>query len=111
MVYPDSIARGVRLSVWLALAVGAAFLFAALTVAQVLHPLNIAWARLALGLHHMISPIALGLLFFLVFSIVGLVLRAFGKDMLHLRQGPNQESYWIARTLPGPTPESMRQQF
>jgi hypothetical protein len=34
-----------------------------------------------------------------------------GKDPLQLRRDSDAASYWIHRTPPGPTPESMKNQF
>jgi hypothetical protein len=83
----------------------------ALAVPRILHPLNIVWVRFAILLHRIISPIAMALLFFFGFAITGLVLRAFGKDLLRLKALPDQDSYWITRDPPGPAPESMTHQF
>jgi len=38
-------------------------------------------------------------------------LRLLGKDMLRQRFDPAAGSYWIVRDPPGPTPESMEDQF
>jgi hypothetical protein len=38
-------------------------------------------------------------------------MRMLGKDPLRLRRDPDAASYWIHRTPPGPTPESMKNQF
>jgi hypothetical protein len=96
---------------WWALGLSALFLLLALAIPKILHPLNLVWAKLAVALHYLISPIAMGLVFFLAFAPMGLLLRAFGKDLLRLRRGPNTGSYWILRDPPGPSPESMTQQF
>ena len=38
-------------------------------------------------------------------------MRLAGKDPLRLRREPDAPSYWIVRDPPGPTPESMSDQF
>jgi len=50
-------------------------------------------------------------LFFLVVTPIGLLMRALGKDPLRLRFDHASGTYWIERRPPGPTPDSMRDQF
>ena len=57
-----------------------------------------------------VSPIVLGILFFIVISPVAIVTRLFGRDVLLLRKR-NVNSYWIERNPPGPQPESFKEQF
>ena len=96
--------------VWL-LAAAAMFAIAALAAPAVLHPLNVAWHRIGLVLHKISSPIIMGLLFFLVITPIGLLMRALGKDMLRLRVDLEAQSYWIRRDPPGPSGASMKEQF
>ncbi len=107
-VWPLVHGKPVRL--WMA-AVGAAFLAAALTRASKLHPLNRAWTILAILMHRVISPVALGVLFYLVVTPIALCMRWFHRDALRLRADPSAASYWVPRDPPGPTPESMLHQF
>jgi hypothetical protein len=83
----------------------------ALAVPRILHPLNIVWARFAILLHRVTSPIAMALLFFFGFAVTGLILRAFGKDLLRLKASHDRDSYWITRDPPGPAPDGMTHQF
>lgn len=41
--------------------------------------------------------VVLFLLFFLVLTPLGILLRALGKDYLALRKEPNATTYWISR--------------
>lgn len=95
--------------VWLGLAL--VFLALALTVPRVLAPLNRLWTKLGLLLHRVVNPIIMGLLFFLVVTPIGLIMRATGKDLLRLKRPKDQKSYWIERTPPGPAPDTMKNQF
>lgn len=99
---------GVRL--W-ALAVALAFLIAALLLPRALKPLNVLWFRFGMVLHHVVTPVVMGLLFFLTVTPVGLLMRATGKDPMRLRRDPAARTYWIDRAPPGPAPESMKHQF
>jgi len=90
---------------------GLLFLLAALRFPSALAPLNRLWFKLGLLLHRVVSPIALGIMFFLVFTPMGLLMRAMGKDPLRLRRDANAQTYWIDRQPPGPAPESLKDQF
>ncbi len=102
--------RGHAPRLW-ALPVSALFLLAALAAPKLLAPLNRAWTALGALLHAVINPLVLGVLFYLVFTPFGWVLRRMGKDFLRLRPAPDAQTYWIARQPPGPSPESMSRQF
>jgi hypothetical protein len=67
--------------------------------------------RFGLLLGRLVSPIVVGVLFFVVFTPFGLVMRAFGYDPLRLKADPRASTYWIERSPPGPAPESMKDQF
>jgi len=94
---------------WLGLAI--AFAVAAAAAPSILAPLNRLWLKIGLALHKVMTPLIMGLLFFLVVTPIGLVMRASGKDMLRLKRAPEDKSYWIDRTPPGPAPDSMKNQF
>ena len=101
---------GGSVRVW-ALTVGGLFLLVALAVPAMLAPLNRAWLRFGLLLHRIVSPLVLGIMFFLVITPMGLLMRALGKDLLRLRFDKQSSSYWIDRAPPGPAPESLKDQF
>jgi hypothetical protein len=96
--------------IW-AFGVGGTFVLAALLFPSVLAPFNRLWTRLGLLLHRVVSPIALGIMFFLVITPMALLIRAMGKDLLRLRLDPDAESYWIERNPPGPAPATLKDQF
>ena len=93
------------------LGVAALLLIVALVKADVLAPLNKVWFKFGLLLHRIVSPMVLALLFYAVVVPTGLIMRALGKDLLHLRYDRDAESYWIHRDPPGPNPESLKNQF
>lgn len=72
---------------------------------------NKAWMRLGLLLGKIVSPVALGIMFFTVITAIGALMRATGKDPLRLKLDRSSRSYWIERTPPGPARGSMKQQF
>lgn len=75
-----------------------------------LTPFNKAWYQLGLFLGKVVSPIVLGILFFIVITPVALVMRLAGRDALKLRK-QNVSSYWVDRQPPGPNSESFKDQF
>lgn len=87
------------------------FFIFALVFPKVLAPLNWVWTRFGLLLHKLVSPVILGLLFFLIFTPVGLLMRLFGADPLRLRFDAKLPSYWMVREPPGPAPDSLKDQF
>lgn len=87
------------------------FLLLAWWVPAILAPLNRLWMRFGLLLHRIVSPLALGILFFLVVTPTGLLMRLFGKDPLRLKRDEAAASYWIERDPPGPAADSLKQPF
>ncbi len=96
---------------WWAAGLAGAFALVAVVRPALLSGLNRAWMKFGLLLGHIVSPIALGVLFYLVFTPIGLLMRLAGKDPLQLRRSAEATSYWRQRDPPGPPPESMGQQF
>ena len=72
--------------------------------------LNRLWMKLGLLMHKVVNPLVMGLLFYGTILPTGLVMRLRGRDLLRLKRESKAETYWIARA-PGPSPESMRDQF
>jgi hypothetical protein len=58
--------------------------------------LNRGWMYLGLFLNRIISPIAMGLIFFGVFAPIAYFMRVIGRDELRLRIR-NRKSYWVTR--------------
>ena len=89
----------------------ALLLAAALLRPAILHPLNLIWLKFGLLLHRVVNPVLMALIFYGTVLPTGLVMRMMGKDMLRLKRQPGADSYWIVRKPPGPSPETMRDQF
>lgn len=96
---------------WWSFGVAAAFAVVALAIPSILAVPNRLWMKFGLLLAKIVSPIALGILFYLVFTPIGLLMRMSGKDPMRLKADPNAKSYWIDREPPGPPPQSMNNQF
>jgi hypothetical protein len=87
-----------------------AFFASAYLAPALLRPFNLAWLKFGLLLHKAINPLIMGLLFFLVFTPMGFVMRRAGKDFLRLARDPAEASYWVRRDPAAPT-GSMKNQF
>ncbi len=72
---------------------------------------NKLWQRFGVLLHHIVSPVMLAIMFFLVVTPIGLLMRVFARQSVRLRRDAAADSYWIKRDPPGPKPDSMPHQF
>lgn len=72
---------------------------------------NRLWLRFGLLLNRVVSPVVLAIMFYVVVTPMGLLMRMFAKDSLRRRHDASAESYWIKRDPPGPSPDSMPHQF
>jgi hypothetical protein len=90
---------------------GVASLAAAYLAPAALRPFNRLWFKFGMLLHHVVTPLIMGLLFFLVVTPMGIVMRALGKDFLRLKRGPGVASYWVERTPETDAQTSMKNQF
>ena len=95
---------------WAAVIAGL-FLLVSFVYPKALKPLNKLWFLVGMALHHVVTPLVMGLLFFVTVTPIALIMRARGKDPLRLARDDACASYWIIRTPPGPAPDSMRRQF
>ena len=59
-----------------------------------LTPLNRIWARFGVLLGSFISPIIMGIIFFVIVTPTGFLMRIFSKDFMNLKKN-NDKSYWI----------------
>lgn len=100
-------------STWLPvpLTLAGLFLLTSLAAPNVLTPLNRAWMGLAALLHAITSPIILGILFFVLFTPVALLMKLRKRDTMTRRFDRSLSSYWNLRTPPGPAPMSLKDQF
>ena len=92
-------------------AVAAAFALFAFLAPQVLAPLNRLWFGFGELLHRIVSPLALGVIFFGVITPYAVVMRLFGRDELLLHKRSARPSYWVRREPPGPPPDSFGNQY
>jgi len=84
------------------------FLILGLINSKLLTPLNKLWIKFGNLLGSIISPIIMAIIFFLVVTPTGILLRIFGKDLLNIKQKSNKNSYWIKKDK---RISKMKQQF
>ena len=95
-------------SFWLAAVV---FFLLAIFWNTPLKPLNTFWIKFGNLLHRLMSPIVIGIIFFIVITPIGLIMRLMRKDLLNLRLNQDASSYWVARNKEMDNNSSMTQQF
>ncbi|MDA9652580.1 SxtJ family membrane protein [bacterium] len=83
------------------------FLILGIINSKILTPLNKIWFKFGIFLGKIISPIVMGLIFFLVVTPIAFLMRMLNKDLLNLKFSKNN-SYWIEKTDPKST---MKNQF
>ena len=95
-IYPLINNESIR--IW-SLVVSLIFLVLGIINSNLLLPLNKLWFKFGIFLGKIISPIIMGIIFFLVVTPIGLIMRLIGKDILNLKYS-YYRSYWIEKTGP-----------
>ena len=90
--------NGDELKLW-SLIISIVFLFLGLVNSKILNPLNKLWFKFGIFLGKIISPLVMGIIFFLVVTPIGLLMRLLNKDLLNLKFN-NNNTYWIEKTEP-----------
>ena len=102
--YPIVNDQNIRL--W-SLIVSSIFLILGLINSKILIPFNKIWFKFGIFLGKIISPIIMAIIFFLVVTPIGLLMRILGKDLLNLKYN-NNKSYWTKKSEPK---SKMKNQF
>ena len=93
------------------LAIGIILFLTAIALPSVLKPVYWIWMIFAIILGWFMTRVILSLLFYVVFTSIGLTLRFFGKQFLELRWDKSKESYWNFRTNEHLQNENYEKQF
>ena len=94
------------LRIW-SLVISFIFLILGLINSKILTPFNRLWFKFGLLLGRFISPLIMGIIFFVVVTPIGIIMRLLKKDLLNLRYN-KKETYWINKTGPK---SKMKNQF
>tara|TARA_B100001027_G_scaffold17785_1_gene10678 strand:+ start:371 stop:760 length:390 start_codon:yes stop_codon:yes gene_type:complete len=103
-IYPLVNSESIR--IW-SLIVSLIFLTLGVINSKLLSPLNKVWFKFGLFLGRIISPILMGIIFFLVVTPIALLMRILKKDLLNLKFSKNN-TYWIEKSGPK---SKMKNQF
>ena len=91
--------------------IGGALVVLGTLIPVVLRPVYMVWMGLALVLGFVMTRVVLTLVFYVVLTPTGLLLRAFGKDPMHRHPEPEAPSYWISRTDEDRPPERLERYY
>lgn len=83
-----------ELPAYVAAALGSLLVVVAAASPMMLRPVFRGWMKLALALSKVTTPVVMALMYFLVFTPFGLVMRAFGRNPL---VRPAGTTYWVTR--------------
>ena len=103
-IYP--LINGGEIRKW-SLIISVIFLILGLANSRILNPINKLWFRFGIFLGKIISPLVMGVIFFIVITPIGLLMRLLNKDLLNLKFNKTS-SYWIEKTEPK---SKMKNQF
>ena len=103
-LYP--LLNGENIRVW-SLIISIIFLVLGLINSKLLNPLNKIWFTFGLLLGKIISPIVMGIIFFLVVTPIALFMKLLKKDLLNLKFN-KKNTYWIEKSGPK---SKMKNQF
>ena len=87
---------GEDIRIW-SLALSIIFFILGVLNSKLLTPLNKLWIKFGIFLGTIISPIIMGIVYFLVVTPIGLFMRLLGKDLLKKDKVKNVSTYWIKR--------------
>ena len=103
-LYP--LINGENLRLW-SLIISIVFIVLGIINSNLLKPLNKLWFKFGLLLGKIISPIVMGIIFFIVVTPIAILMRLLRKDLLKLKFNKNN-SYWIQKSGPK---SKMKNQF
>ena len=82
--------------IWL-LIISIIFLVLGIINSKLLTPLNKIWFKIGIFLGNLVAPIIMGIIFFIVVTPIGLIMKLIGKDLLQTKYDKKKKSYWIKR--------------
>jgi large-conductance mechanosensitive channel len=70
---------------------------ASLILPSALRPFNLLWFKFGLLMQKVVNPLIMALMFFVVITPIGLLMRALGRDLLLQKFDATAKTYWIRR--------------
>jgi len=84
------------IKIW-SLVVSLIFLTLGFLNSKILTPLNKIWFKFGILLGSFVSPIVMGIIFFVIVTPTSLIMMFLGKNLLNLKRG-NKKTYWMERS-------------
>ncbi|WP_440697530.1 SxtJ family membrane protein [Candidatus Pelagibacter sp. HIMB1709] len=103
-IYPLLNNGGVR---YWSLVLSLIFLILGIINSKILTPFNYAWFKFGIFLGKIVSPLIMGVIFFIIVTPIAIIMRVLRKDLLGLKFD-NSDSYWIKKNE---TKSTMKNQF
>jgi Saxitoxin biosynthesis operon protein SxtJ len=101
--------RGRLLAALVFAAIGCVLVLAGLLIPTRLGPIHRAWMGLAHGLSRVTTPIFMGVVYFLVLTPTGWIMRRFGQNPI--RHSLSEGSFWLRKTAEEDRRGKMEHQF
>jgi hypothetical protein len=101
--------KSIFLGQFLLILSGTSFLVS-IAIPKSLNRITKLWLRFGDILGRVVSPITLGLIFFILITPIGMLTRLFGRDELLLKRA-NKRSYWLMRDKNNDKLNSFKRQF
>ena len=83
--------------VYWALIASSIFLVLGVLNSKLLTPLNKLWIKFGIFLGAIASPIVMGIIYFIILTPIGALMRFLGKDLLKINKSKSLTTYWINR--------------
>ena len=93
------------------LTIGTVLFVTGIVIPFTLKPIYWVWMVFSTILGWFMTRVILSLLFYVVFTPIGLIARLFGKQFLDLKQNHSQQSYWNMRTAETSNTQNYEKQF
>jgi len=85
-----------NIRVW-SLIIAIIFLILGLLNSKFLTPLNKIWFKFGILLGSFVSPVVMGIVFFVIVTPTSIIMRVLGKNLLNLKKD-NKKTYWVERS-------------
>ena len=84
-----------NINIWLFF-ISIVFLTLGLLNSKILSPLNKIWFKFGILLGNVVSPIIMGVVFFLIVTPISIIMKLLGKNFLNLKKD-EEKTYWIKK--------------
>ena len=93
--FSESVVRNVSIGLWIVAAISFVL---AIVAPKLIKPLYLGLTLATFPIGFVVSHVLMGILYYGVFTPIGLLFRIIGRDSMHRKLEPQRASYWIERT-------------